>query len=178
MLLVKICGITHQEDVLILLKYPVWALGFIQVEKSPRYVNPETAKKLISMLPTRIQSVGVLQDHSFQEVEKIRDYCGFSMVQLHGREDPGFCTRLEKGVIRAFRLGKEWDFNQMRDYQSVVDYFLFDTFVPGKSEGTGQTFPWELLRGTEHIACPFLIDGGLSPDNISNLSQHHHSFWD
>ncbi|HAX98911.1 MAG TPA: hypothetical protein DCY12_08525 [Candidatus Atribacteria bacterium] len=166
MLQVKICGITRLEDIFILIKYPVWALGFIQVETSPRYVKPDFAKKLISYLPNRIIPVGVFQDHSIQTVKQIREYCRFSMVQLHGNEEPSFCDRLGRGVIRAFRIGNKLDFIQMEHYQSVSDYFLFDTFVPGKNGGTGQPFSWKLLKGVERLKQPFLISGGLSPDNI------------
>jgi len=163
---VKICGITRLEDIFILIKYPVWALGFIQVETSPRYVKPDFAKKLISYLPNRIIPVGVFQDHSIQTVKQIREYCRFSMVQLHGNEEPSFCARLGRGVIRAFRIGNKLDFIQMEHYQSVSDYFLFDTFVPGKNGGTGQPFSWKLLKGVERLKQPFIISGGLSPDNI------------
>ncbi len=166
MLQVKICGITRLEDIFILIKYPVWALGFIQVETSPRYVKPDFAKKLISYLPNRIIPVGVFQDHSIQTVKQIREYCRFSMVQLHGNEEPSFCARLGRGVIRAFRIGNKLDFIQMEHYQSVSDYFLFDTFVPGKNGGTGQPFSWKLLKGVERLKQPFIISGGLSPDNI------------
>ena len=166
MLQVKICGITRLEDIFILIKYPVWALGFIQVETSPRYVKPDFAKKLISYLPNRIIPVGVFQDHSIQTVKQIREYCRFSMVQLHGNEEPSFCDRLGRGVIRAFRIGNKLDFIQMEHYQSVSDYFLFDTFVPGKNGGTGQPFSWKLLKGVERLKQPFIISGGLSPDNI------------
>ncbi|HCU22878.1 MAG TPA: hypothetical protein DF698_08385, partial [Candidatus Atribacteria bacterium] len=155
MLQVKICGITRLEDIFILIKYPVWALGFIQVETSPRYVKPDFAKKLISYLPNRIIPVGVFQDHSIQTVKQIREYCRFSMVQLHGNEEPSFCARLGRGVIRAFRIGNKLDFIQMEHYQSVSDYFLFDTFVPGKNGGTGQPFSWKLLKGVERLKQPF-----------------------
>ncbi|NLJ50265.1 MAG: phosphoribosylanthranilate isomerase [Candidatus Atribacteria bacterium] len=167
MLQVKICGITRLEDVLVLIQYPVWALGFIQVETSPRYVKPDLAKKLISYLPNRILSIGVFQDHSIQTIKQIRDYCGFSMVQLHGNEEPTFCAQLGRGIIRAFRIGQTIDWIQLGYYQSVTDYFLFDTFVDGKNGGTGQPFSWKLLKGIERFGKPFLVSGGLSPDNIS-----------
>jgi len=164
--LVKICGITRLEDILTLIKYPVWAFGFIQVETSPRYVKPDFAKKLISYLPNRIIPVGVFQDHSIQTVKQIREYCRFSMVQLHGNEEPSFCARLGRGVIRAFRIDNKLDWVQLGYYQSVADYFLFDTFVPWKNGGTGQTFSWKLIKGVEQFKRPFLISGGLSPVNI------------
>lgn len=163
---VKICGITRFEDILVCIKYPVWALGFIQVETSPRYVKPDFAKKLVSRLPNRVLSVGVFQDHSIQTVKQIKDYCGFSMVQLHGNEEPSCCARLGRGVIKAFRIGNKLDWVQLEYYQSVTDYFLFDTFVPGKNGGTGQSFSWKLLKGIERFTQPFLISGGLTPDNI------------
>ena len=163
---VKICGITRFEDILVCIKYPVWALGFIQVETSPRYVKPDFAKKLVSRLPNRVISVGVFQDHSIQTVKQIKDYCGFSMVQLHGNEEPSCCARLGRGVIRAFRIGNKLDLVQIEHYQSVSDSFLFDTYVPGKNGGTGQPFSWKILKGVERFKQPILVSGDLSQDNI------------
>lgn len=171
MTVVKICGITYQEDIQVLTRYPVWALGFIQVEKSPRYIKPEKAKKLVSLLPPSILSVGVFQDHSIQEVKQIRKYCGFSLVQLHGNESPSYCNRIGMGVIRAFQVRNEFNFEQLGEFHPFVNYFLFDTYVPGKGGGTGQTFPWEILREMRKIDRPFLIAGGLSPENIQACLQ-------
>jgi len=174
--LVKICGITREEDAHMLTQYDVWALGFIQVESSPRYVRPDVVNKIIHQLPSRILSVGVFRNQSYREIRQIRDYCEFSLLQLHGVEEPSFCARLGSGVIRALGVGDELDIDQVREYLSVVDYLLFDTAINSISGGTGISFAWNLLKPVEQLNKPFLVAGGLSPDNVEQCLATIHPF--
>lgn len=176
MTLVKICGITREDDIFTLLRYRIWALGFIQIEESPRYIQPEKAREMVCRLPSQVLSVGVFRDQSVREIKQIRNYCGFSLVQLHGKENSSYCAQLGKGVIRAFGIGEELDFRRIQEYISVVDYFLFDTLIRGRSGGTGQPFSWNLLKGIERLNKPFLVAGGLSSDNVEACINAIHPF--
>jgi phosphoribosylanthranilate isomerase len=57
-----------------------------------------------------------------------------------------------------------------KSYQSVCDYLILDTRVPGRVDlgGTGQTHDWnisaELVR---RVHIPVFLAGGLSPDNVA-----------
>ena len=53
-------------------------------------------------------------------------------VQLHGNESVEYCEALKAicedvEVIKAFGVDEDFDFDELDDYQDVVDYFLFDT---------------------------------------------------
>ena len=48
--LVKICGLTSEEQALQVAKLGAHAIGIISVEESPRYVSPEIKKKNIKNL--------------------------------------------------------------------------------------------------------------------------------
>ena len=53
-----------------------------------------------------------------------------------------------------------------KDYD-MCDYFVFDTFHPSMSGGTGETFDWKLLREeSSRINKPFFVAGGLNPGNV------------
>ena len=48
---IKICGITNEEDALKVVHYGAWAVGFVFDKKSPRYVSPSRARKIIEVFP-------------------------------------------------------------------------------------------------------------------------------
>jgi len=63
--LVKICGLTSEEQALQVAKLGVNAIGIISVEESPRYVSAEIKKKIFKTLENfypKIDRVTVVQN--------------------------------------------------------------------------------------------------------------------
>ncbi|HEY0256706.1 MAG TPA: hypothetical protein VGC39_04615, partial [Candidatus Methylacidiphilales bacterium] len=56
---VKICGITNLEDAEAAVGAGADALGFILVEKSPRFIPIEKAIQIVNLLPPFVQTVAV-----------------------------------------------------------------------------------------------------------------------
>ena len=57
-------------------------------------------------------------------------------------------------------------------YEGIADYFLFDT--KGKIVGgNGEKFDWTVLTAYEG-ATPFLLSGGIGPDDVQKVKQFHH----
>lgn len=162
---IKVCGITNREDALDAAYEGAWAQGFIFYKKSPRYVSPSKVKKIIEALPPFVTPVGVFVN---QNEGAIRDICSFTRIktiQLHGDEDPIFCSHLkEYKVIKAFRLKDRIDLSHLSSYKTV-DAFLFDTFQEHSFGGTGKTFSWDILKDTK-INKPFILAGGLNIQNV------------
>ena len=164
---VKVCGITNKEDVLRLVYYGVHALGFIFHKKSPRYVSPSRAKKIIEELPPFVSPVGVFVDSSQRAINDICRFTKINTIQLHGNETPEFCKRMNKVyyVIKAFRVGFDFDVRIVKKYECMA--YLFDTYKEGVDGGTGETFNWDILTGCEFDK-PFILSGGLQSDNIQD----------
>lgn len=60
-------------------------------------------------------------------------------------------------------------------YAACCDYFLFDTPCNGYG-GSGKSFDWEILTHY-HGETPFLLSGGLKPENLDALLKFSHSSW-
>lgn len=169
---VKVCGITEEEDAFALASLGVWALGFIFVPESPRFVDPGRVRNTVRHLRGRTLTVGVFQNAGLAEVQRIRDFCQLDLVQLHGEEDPAFCERLGGGIIKSFGVGEGFSLQVVEDYIFRVSYVLFDTLREGKKGGTGTPFPWEnIVPFLEKSACPVIVAGGLTVENIPLLLQ-------
>ena len=63
--LIKICGLTSEEQALQVSKLGADAIGLISVEESPRYVSAEIKKKIFNTLESfypKIERVSVVQN--------------------------------------------------------------------------------------------------------------------
>ncbi len=161
---IKICGITNIEDACCAAAGGADAIGFIFHPPSPRYVTPETVKKIIAELPYAVITVGVFVNLDVAEVKRIMALCGLDMVQLHGAESPAFCRQFPSAqVIKSLTLTKEADLTHMRDYP--VKAMLVDAYDPDRHGGTGKKADWDLAaKVKEHH--PLILAGGLSLANI------------
>jgi phosphoribosylanthranilate isomerase len=96
------------------------------------------------------------------------DALGLSYVQLHGDEGPSFCQavgqRTGVKVIKALRVAHASDLRELDRYHT--DLHLLDTAVKGLRGGSGQTWDWS-LAAQRRSKIPFLLSGGLTPENVA-----------
>jgi phosphoribosylanthranilate isomerase len=165
MVKIKVCGITNQQDASLAVALGVDALGFIFAQ-SPRQVNPEKAKDIISTLPPFVQAVGVFVNEAPGRIREIMQRCRLDLIQLHGNETPDVCNELMPQSIKAFQLKDESSLDIITPYCGKTRAFLFDTYSKDKRGGTGKTFDWDLaIRGKE-LGVPVILSGGLNHANI------------
>jgi phosphoribosylanthranilate isomerase len=144
-------------------------MGFIFYKPSPRYVGEEF--NLPSNFPDAIERVGVFVNETTAVIKDLAEKFNLTTIQLHGSESPEQCKSLREGglhIIKAFAVDDTFDFDQIIEYKSYVDFFLFDT--KGKFHGgNAKRFNWEILKKYDQ-EFPFLLSGGLSPDNIEEIN--------
>jgi len=160
-------AIMHQ-----LAKLPVNMLGFIFYPRSPRYVVGKIPPEEITKLPESIQKVGVFVNENVDNIKELAKTYHLDAIQLHGSESAQTCAVLKSQgfiIIKAFNLTKQNDFEA---YEPYCDYFLFDT-PSEKHGGTGAKFDWSLLYSYKGQT-PFLLSGGIGPDDAEELKQVNH----
>ena len=167
----KVCGLTKMDQIQELISMNVDFLGFIFYEKSPRFVLNHLSLEGISAINHQ-KKVGVFVNETIEKIVEISEKANLNFIQLHGDEDEEFILslsqRLSKDVkiIKVFRVGETFNF-QFSIFNSLVDYFLFDTDSKAFG-GTGKTFDWKILNEIE-IPKPYYLSGGISLENIKNL---------
>ncbi len=161
---IKICGITNEEDALCSAILGAAALGFIFYLRSPRYIKPEDARKIVSMLPDEVAKVGVFVDENAAEVKRVVKYCGLDFVQLHGNESPEYCFQFPAAqVIKAVQLKNDDDLNHALSYDAAA--ILVDSRERGLYGGTGKKANWDLASRIKNKK-PLILSGGLDAENI------------
>ena len=169
---VKICGITQAEQGQKIAALGATALGFICVERSPRYITPEAIRIIVDALPPEIDKVGVFAQTTIKAIAATVSAANLNAIQLHGDESPDFCRQLRQvispdiEIIKAFRVKTAESLAATAAYTDWVDTLLLDAYHPQMLGGTGETLNWDDLQAFKP-ALPWLLAGGLNPDNIT-----------
>jgi len=170
MTVVKICGITREEDALAAAQAGTDLLGFVFYPPSPRNIDPARARRIINAVTDAgypVRFVGVFVNEPEGHIREIAARCHLHYVQLHGSEPPQLVSRLAQdglSVIKAVRIGGDDSLLEMMRYSPSL--YLLDSSVPGFLGGSGKRFDWKIAqRAKDHGS--FLLAGGLNPDNVA-----------
>ena len=169
---INICGMTNIDNISRILFLEPDYLGFIFYPKSPRYVVGQLNPDMLSIIPPSVKRTGVFVNASEMYIRDAIQTYGLSAVQMHGSEKPRQCARIRDlgvEVIKAFHISDAHDFESVWDYTEVVDYYLFDTKSPAMG-GTGKQFDWQLIL-RQPLRMPWILSGGIGPDNIAEAAQ-------
>ena len=145
-------------------------MGFIFWEKSARYFDT-----IIPKLPKSIHKVGVFVNESIDIILNKVILHDLQAVQLHGKESVVFCEELKKRlpkeieIIKVFSIIDSFDFEALKAFESLCDYFLFDTKgkLPG---GNGSTFDWTVLENYPSTK-PFFLSGGIGLEEMPAVNE-------
>lgn len=164
---VKVCGVTNLEDALAAVEAGAEMLGFNFYRRSPRYVAPAEARRVVERLPEGVLTVGVfVNEEGPEKVLKLASEAGVGAVQLHGAEPPEYCARLSgRMTIKALRVGESFTAESACAYGT--DAVLLDAYVAGEWGGTGRTFDWRLARSVRELVPRLILAGGLTPENVA-----------
>lgn len=161
---IKICGITNADDARLCVECGVDALGFIFVERTPRYITPDAAARIVAILPPFVTPVGVFWDHAPGHVKAVAEQCGLGALQFHGEESPEDLQDYRLPVIKTLKVAGGADLDRMARYR--VAAFLLDS--PSRwSEGESRPpISWDVAAAAARRH-RVLLSAGLTPDNVA-----------
>lgn len=166
----KICGMKYPDNILEVGSLLPDYMGFIFWPKSARYFDGDMPE-----LPKSIKKTGVFVNESIPVIEeKITKY-NLQAIQLHGQESAAFCKEIKTKlatsieIIKVFSADENFDFSILEPYETVSDYFLFDTKgkLPG---GNGTTFDWKILSSYPSTK-PFFLSGGIGIEEFDAVNE-------
>lgn len=171
----KICGMKYQDNITQVANLQPDYLGFIFYKQSKRYFDGNTPE-----LPKAIKKVGVFVDAEIDYIlSKVKTH-KLNAIQLHGNESVDFCNdikyQFERSrepndnpieIIKVFSIKNEFNFDVLKPYEAVCNYFLFDTKgqLPG---GNGYTFNWEVLSNYPSQK-PYFLSGGIGLNETEDI---------
>ena len=175
--LVKICGLTSEEQALQVAKLGANAIGIISVEESPRYISAETKKKIFKTLENvypKIERVSVVQNCPIDFI--IKNFLGKpseTIIQLHGDEDIDYCKEIRRkipniGLWKAFRIKTEKDIEKIKPFEDFVDAILLDSWNKDTYGGSGKKIESINLKNLQFTK-PWWLAGGISIEWIDEI---------
>lgn len=158
---IKICGVSHLDDVPPLLDAGVDLVGLNFVPGSPRELDLARAEAISRALEGRVERVAVFRDAAPEEIERVLRRVDFERVQLHGSETEEEVEAVDLPVIKALRGA---DVEGAEEYPGIV--LLLDH--PSEGGGKGQAWPWSEAAELIGLGYDIILAGGLDPDNVGD----------
>ncbi len=162
-MLLKVCGITRQQDADILMELGIDMCGFIFHAGSPRSLVPTAAAHLHT---GELGRVGVFVDQDVAETLRVMREARLDFAQLHGRQSLLCAEKI--GASRVIRTVWPESFDSLEDFQNMLEMlapsctmFLVDSGSQGGGSGRRCVSSW---LSTVRFPRPWLLAGGLDAE--------------
>lgn len=159
----KLCGMRRIQDLNLAVSLGVDALGFIFYPKSPRYLEPDQAIKLVRGLPPFVDRVGVFVNEKASAVVNIAEELCLNYCQFHGDESPEYCRQFNRPYVKSVRVKEGIDIIKAAEMYSDAAALLLDSYVDDAYGGSGKAFDWSVIPKIEK---PLILAGGIAEGNL------------
>ncbi|MEY4988326.1 MAG: Phosphoribosylanthranilate isomerase [Bacteroidota bacterium] len=163
----KVCGMRDLNNIEAIAACEPDFMGFIWVEKSPRYVGPDF---VIPALSAKTQAVGVFVNESVAKILALSKSAGFQVVQLHGDEGQVVIDALQAAGLVVIKAVSVADEDDIKGLNLKPDYYLFDTKKGSQVGGTGEKFDWTILKAYA-LNIPYFLAGGLDQASMDEAKK-------
>lgn len=175
---VKICGIRALDDALAAAEAGADLIGMVFVPERRRRITPKEAKAIVDGVRNSggpvPRIVGLFADQSIEEVAGVVEFCGLDLAQLCGQETVEFAGQVGCDVIKVVHVAESATASDdagtgalVKEFSGVGHLVTLDRYVEGIQGGTGKGFDWEVAASLSRSGHPFLLAGGLTPENVS-----------
>ncbi|MDR2682857.1 MAG: phosphoribosylanthranilate isomerase [Dysgonamonadaceae bacterium] len=170
---IKVCGMCDAENIRRAGELPIDFMGFIFYPPSPRFAgNGRLQPEALKDLPPAIRKTGVYVSEAPDSLFALTEKYAWDAIQLHGNETPEYCGMVKEKfpgitLIKAFPVATADDFSRTLAYETVCDFFLFDSKT-AQYGGSGRMFDWKLIDGYPGQT-PFFLSGGIAPDDAGRI---------
>jgi phosphoribosylanthranilate isomerase len=191
---IKVCGMKYIENIQDVAALQPDYLGFIFYEKSKR-----NFEGIIPELPKSIKKTGVFVNEYPEILISLVEEYRLDAIQLHGDESSEYITGLQRQlaerralfieenthqkkkknkhfiadekveVIKVFGMNAAFNFDVLKPYLDVVDFFLFDTKGEERG-GNGVKFDWVVLEKYP-FEKPFFLSGGIGLEDVEEVQE-------
>lgn len=181
--IVKICGISQEEEVQCLMQLGVDFFGLVVDLPLPWAVSPQRAKQLASCGNARTRATLITRPATTGRLERLIRETAVKAVQLSFWATPNYVRRLRRAFHREdlailqeipCRDGRFLNDDQVDQYlASGADVLLIDLFekTHASSDSPRDCIPIEALEAfrARHPEKPVLVAGGVSAENARSL---------
>lgn len=168
---IKICGLTTPQEAEWVSKAQADYAGMVLFfPKSKRNITIDHAKEIMKSLSSKIQKVAVVVSPSALQIKEIQE-AGFDIVQIHGQVFPEALGILQIPFLRAFNVDNMQEWERYEAEPKCIGY-VFDAVKPG----SGETFNWSSIPNLPEDGKPYLLAGGLNPDNVGSAVAAMHPY--
>jgi len=170
----KICGMKTPEDIAAAAEAGAAYVGLNFFARSARSVSIAQAAVLAAGAPVGLAKVGLVVNPTDAELDAITGAVPLDMIQLHGGESPERVAEVKARyglpVMKVIGVAEAADLDPIDIYSQVADQIMIDAKAPKGAVlpgGNGVAFDWQLLAGKKYWQAPWMLAGGLTPDNVA-----------
>ncbi len=171
---IKFCGLSRLADIDAAADAGARYVGFVHFAKSPRHVSIDQMAALAVEVPAGIAKVALTVNADDTLLDALLAQVPLDMLQLHGAETPERVAEVKARyglpVMKAIGVADASDLAAIDAYAPIADQLLIDAKPPKGGDlpgGNGLSFDWQLLAGRKYWTKPWMLAGGLTPENVA-----------
>ncbi len=146
---------------------------------SPTYLginfsnNPPVFLDNLDKLPTTIKKVGIFVNEEIENIISTIYKYNLNCVELHGSNNISLCKKLKKEtnvtIIKSVSILDSSNFWVTKQYENIVDLFLFDTKIDIYQKEK-KSFDWHILseyKGKKE----FILKGKITQEDAKKINK-------